>query len=101
MATQEDVDRVKRQEQIRAIKRKGNLDAWSKYIGFWTAKISGLATTTIGGFELIDPAILPIVLASPGLLLGIGISLLTGKRILKPISLVIESLRKQVEEEDD
>lgn len=60
---------------------------WDHYIGFFTFKASGLTAIAAAASELLNPALIPIVL-DPLSAAAAGIALLTGKSVLGLIAKV-------------
>lgn len=81
-----DVDSARLSEQIRVIERQGKIAAWNDYLGFAVSKILGTGGLLIGGLEVLDPNILPVVLKSPEMIAGVSLALLTGKNIVSLIA---------------
>lgn len=91
--SKKDVEEARRKAEIAAIERQAKIGAWSDYIEFVTAKLIGLAGTVVGGIEYVAPDILPIVLARPGLIASVGLTLLTGKAFLSLLAKVDKVLK--------
>lgn len=70
----------------RRIHRQANLAAWNDYIGFSVCKVAGVIGCLVGGLEVLDPSYLSITINKPGLLVGGGLALLTGKSLVSLIA---------------
>ncbi|MFL5381047.1 MAG: hypothetical protein ACJ8GN_00850 [Longimicrobiaceae bacterium] len=88
MATKNDLEDAKREEQIKKIKRQGKLAAANEYISFAVSKMLGVGGLGLGGLELLDPSITPLSLSHPTWVAGAGVALLTGKTVLSLIAKV-------------
>jgi hypothetical protein len=72
--------------KVRSIERAATLAAWNDYIGFGVSKLAGMSALVVGGLEYLDPNILTVVVPRPGLIIGAGLALLTGKSIVSLIA---------------
>ena len=79
--------------KVRSIERAGTLAAWNDYIGFAVSKLAGITALVVGGLETLDPSFLSVVLPRPGLMVGVGLALLTGKNIVSLIARLERSHR--------
>jgi hypothetical protein len=68
--------------KVRSIERAASLAAWNDYIGFAVSRLAGVTALVVGGLESLDPNLLTVVLPRPGLMVGVGLALLTGKNIV-------------------
>ena len=64
---------------------KRQIEIWDLYIGFVTSKIAGCVAIVIGGLEIFYPDVLPAVIEGPGWLIGAGLTLLSGGRVLEVV----------------
>jgi hypothetical protein len=83
MAPPTDLQRVKQEMEIRAIRRRESLAAISDYMGFAVAKISGLGLSSIGILEIVSPDRLHLALSHPSAIAGAGLTLLGGPQVAK------------------
>jgi hypothetical protein len=72
--------------QVRSIERKAQLAALNDYIGFAVSRLAGITALAVGGLESIDPNFLQIVVPRPGLFVGVGLAMLTGKSVVSLIA---------------
>lgn len=72
--------------KVRSIERASKLAAWNDYIGFAVSKVVGVGALVAGTFECIDPNFLSVVVPRPGLVIGAGLALLTGRNIVSLIA---------------
>lgn len=77
-------------EKIWAL-RKSILD---EKIAFWSSKGVGILLSLSGGAEVLDPNLLPIDFSNPSTVLGGGLALLIGKRVVDELGKVFDALRK-------
>lgn len=71
---------------MRSIERAATLTAWNDYIGFAVSKLAGTSALVVGALESLDPNFLSVILPRPGLFVGAGMALLTGKNIVSLIA---------------
>jgi hypothetical protein len=62
--------------------RKERIRALEDWTGFVASKALGLTLAAVGGSELLDPNLLPVVLPNPAAVAGAGIALLVGKKAI-------------------
>lgn len=86
------VNKEEKALEVIRLRRKARLEAIEDYISFITTKVSGLALTTAGALELLNPEIIIAVLPQPASLMGIGFALLAGKSALKLLSKAINAM---------
>ena len=72
--------------KVRSIERSSKLAAWNDYIGFAVSKVVGVGALVAGTLECVDPNFLSVVVPRPGLVLGAGLALLTGRNIVSLIA---------------
>ena len=72
--------------KLRSIERASSLAAWNDYIGFAVSKVVGVGALVAGTLEYIDPNFLSVVVPRPGLVVGAGLALLTGRNIVSLIA---------------
>lgn len=72
--------------KVRSIERAEKIAGWNDYIGFAVSKIAGIGALVVGGLECIDPNLLTIVVPRPGVVIGAGLALLTGRNIVSLIA---------------
>lgn len=89
----EEIQAVSRARRIRQIKRNARLNAIDDYIGFAVVKLSGLGSTLCGVLELLNPDLL-LIETEPGTLLGVGVSLLAGRKAVNFVAAVKEALER-------
>lgn len=77
---------------VRQQSRRRRLAKWDDYTEWVASKVIGFAGLSVGGLEMLDPAILPLQVAEPGWWFGIGSGLILGKRavgLLKRVLIVL------------
>ena len=89
----EEIQAASRARRIREIKRNARLNAIDDYIGFAVVKLTGLGTTVCGILELFNPELLMIEM-EPGILLGVGVSVLAGRKAVNFVSAFKEALER-------
>ena len=72
--------------RVRSIERASKIAAWNDYIGFAVSKVAGVGALVVGALEYIDPNFLNVVVPRPGLVVGAGLALLTGRNIVSLIA---------------
>jgi hypothetical protein len=72
--------------KVRAVERAATLGAWNDYVGFGVSKLAGISALIVGGLEYLDPNTLTAVVPRPGLIIGTGLALLTGKNIVSLVA---------------
>lgn len=72
--------------KVRSIERASKLAAWNDYIGFAVSKVVGVGALVTGTLEYIAPNFLNVVVPRPGLVVGAGLALLTGRNIVSLIA---------------
>lgn len=80
--TRKDVLAARNEEEIRVIRRRARIEAWSDYLEFFVAKTIGVIGIVVGGLEYLAPEILPITLTDPKAILGSGLALVLGRGVL-------------------
>jgi hypothetical protein len=90
MATKQELDAAKRDRELRKQQRLARLDDWNAYSEFAVSKILGAGGLFIGGLEVIDPNLLPLVLKHPEWYAAGGIALLTGRSVLRIVAKIPE-----------
>ena len=66
-------------------KVKEQIEIWDRYIGFVTLKIASCVAIVIGGLEFLYPNVLSAVIENPERLIGAGLALLGGGRVIEAL----------------
>lgn len=91
------------QAKLKRIERGEKIKAVDDWIGFITLKTVGIGGLIVGGLEIIAPAFLTVTLTpplTPFTLVGVGLALITGKKSIALIKIVLNSLSTDDEEND-
>lgn len=95
MASQEDVERARREAKIAEIQRNETVEAWETYSRFWAKNIFGTAFSITGGLEILTPEVITATIPEPHIVLGVGIATLTGKNVIRRIAKIFEALNDE------
>jgi len=79
--------------EVRALLRNERLAAWSDYIGFVTAKVTGAAGLIGGTVALLDPGVLNVPHAPQ--VAAIGAAILGGKGLVSVVKRLIKAIDEQ------
>ena len=91
---QQEIEKAQTEQQIRKLKRRGNLEAVQEYIIFASKTSVGIGALLVGGLEFLVPSLLPVATANPVIIMGIGISLLAGKPTLDLLRKTLETMEE-------
>ena len=98
-----EVKNAKEKIKIKNIEREAIIKAIDDWIGFVTLKSIGVGSLILGGIEIISPSFFPIVLIppfTPFTLVGIGLALLTGKKSIAIVKIILDILAKDNEDDN-
>ena len=94
---------AKTRTRLKRIERQEKIQAANDWIGFVTTKTVGIGALVVGGVQIILPGMFTIALTpplTPIILVGIGLSLLTGQKSISVIKILLEALAKESKEDD-
>jgi hypothetical protein len=87
-----ELEKAKRQIAINKMKRSDRIEAVGQYVAFITAKLAGIGGLGIGVFEILQPEVIATVGVAPGPLVGVGLALLTGPKVVNVLAKVLNGL---------
>jgi hypothetical protein len=94
MASQEDVERARREAEIAKIRHESIINTWTRYFGFLAKKIVGVGCSLIGSVEVLAPEVISATIPEPEAVLSVGIALLFGRSAIKIAAKVNEAIEK-------
>jgi hypothetical protein len=84
---------IKEELAVTEARRRGRIKAVEDWTGAISRIVVGTVATIGGALEAIDPSYFPGDVPRPGLVLGVGLGLLLGKRVVEIVSKVLEALK--------
>jgi hypothetical protein len=88
-----DLQKVREEVAIAALRRKDRLAAFNQYAEVLTSKLFGITSLTIGILDLLQPTAFAITAQQAEGGIGLGLALLVGPRVLTIIGKVSKALQ--------